>query len=125
MLWPTSADQPAHLVPAVDQVVACDPPAAGGWAREGGQEPDERRLPGAVVAEDGEHLPRRDLERHAAERDVRSVELRESLSLDHRGLGYGRAGGPVTQQSRSWNGERPQAPGGPAAAPTVPETRPI
>jgi hypothetical protein len=101
-------DHPAHLVAPVDEVVSGDPPPAGRGARERGQHTDQRRLPGAVVAENGEHLSRGDLQRHAAQGDVGTVELGQAFCLDH-------AAGRLLARSR---GEHRQA-RGPANTCTV------
>ena len=48
-----------------------------------GHEAEERRLAGAVGADEGEELPSRDVEVDAAERRVRSEALHEAAGFDH------------------------------------------
>ncbi len=77
------ADRGAGLLVVVDRVVAEDADRAGGRLREAGRAVDERRLAGAVGAEEPEELPLADLERYAAQRlRPRRVALDEILDLE-------------------------------------------
>ena len=77
------ADRQARLLVVVDRVVAEDPDRARGRLREPGRAVDQRRLAGAVRAEQAEELARLDLERDAAQRlDPGRVALDQILDVE-------------------------------------------
>ena len=102
--------------------VASDRPPGRG--DDAGHEAEERRLAGAVGADEGEELPSRDVEVDAAERGVRSEALHEAAGFDHGGpqrsdaegtargfvdSGPGSVADPVIVTSAGWPGTRGSA----------------
>ena len=64
--------EPANRARVRDDVVAEDPRRAAVRKEQRREQPDERRLPRAVLAEDGDGLAPLDRERDAVERDARA-----------------------------------------------------
>ncbi len=81
------ADPLAQLRRVLDDVEPGHPRAAGVGLQQRRQDPDDRRLAGAIRSEQAEHGPVRDLEVHADERAHRAVGLHEPADADRRVLG--------------------------------------
>src|SRR6266511_490689 len=91
-----------------DDVLAEDAHLARGGAEQPRHDRDERRLPGAVRAEQGEDLARANLEVHAVERGERAEALRDATDRDD--AVHGRTL-PLSRRM-SAHPERSAAPGG-------------
>ena len=77
------ADERARPLGLAEGVGAADAERAGGGAEQGGQDPEQRGLAGAVGAEQGQALAGAQLEGHAVDHAVRPVGLPELPRRDH------------------------------------------
>ena len=68
------------------EIVAAEQHLAAARLEQPDHHADRRRLPGAVRAEEAEHLARRDLEVEIVHGDERTVRFAERNALDHSGV---------------------------------------